>query len=257
MSYKATTCDLSHPVIVSPAPYRVSDTYSMVNTGDIVETMTDAGWDFMSGTVRVTRKPERRASSAHVLRFSHRDLPTVNGNLIEAVILNSHDSSTAFRMMFGVFRLACANGLIVSAATLADVRLRHHGLTTGTVLEHAHRMIEQAPAVADRLDRWSGIRLCPERQQALARRAARLRWDDAVFTDDLLTTRRPEDRGDDLWTVFNRAQESVLRGGIAVTRYVDNTLTRTRRATPVRGALQQVRLNEQLWNLAEEFATEA
>ncbi len=126
-----------------------------------------------------------------------------------------------------------------------------------TVLEHADRMIEQAPAVADRLDRWSRIRLCPERQQALARRAALLRWDDAVFTDDLLTTRRDEDRGDDLWTVFNRAQESVLRGGIAVTRYVDNTLTRTRRATPVRGALQQVRLNEQLWNLAEEFATEA
>ena len=64
----------------------------------------------------------------------------------------------------------------------------------------------------------------------------------------LLTCRRPEDVGDDLWSVMNRVQENLLRGGIS-RRSASGRLTRTRRITSIR---EDVRLNGRLWDLARE-----
>ena len=64
----------------------------------------------------------------------------------------------------------------------------------------------------------------------------------------LLNCRRPEDTGDDLWTVMSRVQEGLLRGGLS-RRSTNGRLTRTRRIMSIR---QDVRLNSQLWDLASE-----
>ena len=69
--------------------------------------------------------------------------------------------------------------------------------------------------------------------------------------------------GIDLWTSFNRVQERVIRGGMDVTlrkpvTHEDGTeghILSTRRATAIRGAVKQVRLNEELFRIGEEFAT--
>jgi len=62
----------------------------------------------------------------------------------------------------------------------------------------------------------------------------------------LLACRRSEDVGDDLWHVYNRCQEHLLRGGL-IRRSITGRLTRTRAI----GSIQQdVALNGQLWDLA-------
>ena len=54
---------------------------------------------------------------------------------------------------------------------------------------------------------------------AFAERALALRFTDIASSgmepSRLLTCRRPEDVGDDLWSVMNRVQENLLRGGIS------------------------------------------
>ena len=64
----------------------------------------------------------------------------------------------------------------------------------------------------------------------------------------LLTCRRVEDTSDDLFTVLNRCQEALLRGGLC-RRAASGRLSCTRRITSIR---EEIRLNSGLWDLATE-----
>ena len=70
-----------------------------------------------------------------------------------------------------------------------------------------------------------------------------------VTQAQVLAVRRFEDRADDLWTVTNRVQEALVRGG------VDGRLANGRRAATraVQGIDQNVKLNRALWVLATEM----
>jgi hypothetical protein len=264
--YKTNTINLSSaPVTTTTKRSGLSDRYSLIPTTEISDTLGDAGWEFVSGSARRTRNATRALTAAHVLRFTNRNVSMVNGNRIECVILNSHDGTTAFEMSFGVFRIACANGLIVRTASLGGFRLTHSSLKLINVYYAARTMTERAPEVADTIRRWQEINLDGEQQLALARRAVTARWDNAacVDMDAMLRPQRSEDTGSDLWTSFNRVQERVIRGGMDVTlrkpvTHEDGTeghILSTRRATAIRGAVKQVRLNEELFRIGEEFAT--
>ncbi|MFP3531730.1 DUF932 domain-containing protein, partial [Burkholderia sp. SIMBA_013] len=99
-------------------------------------------------------------------------------------------------------------------------------------------------------------RIGPNRdeQHAFARSALALRYDptDAeapapIAESQLLAPRRFEDRRDDLWTVFNRVQENLTKGGL-------HGRSRTGRAMstrPITGIDQDVKLNRALWMLAD------
>lgn len=91
-----------------------------------------------------------------------------------------------------------------------------------------------------------------DEQLRFAERTLALRYPDPMLAgmlpSQLLNCRRVEDTGDDLWTVLNRVQEGLLRGGLS-RRSTNGRLTRTRRITSIR---EDVRLNSQLWDLASE-----
>ncbi len=244
----------------------LSPRYSHIPTSTIVNTIREAGWEFASGTARRTRTEERAIHAAHVLRFSNASLPEVGGNRIEAVLLNSHDGSTAFELGFGIYRIACANGLVVRTATVGSVRLVHSGLNLDNVFTAARSLVERAPQVAETIERWSNTQLDHDLSLQMSSRMARARWGDRFVEADLLSPRRSDDTRSDLWTVFNRAQESVIRGGMNVTlrrnlHVQDGTVDgvtiesqTTRKATAIRGAVKQVRLNQELFQIAESFA---
>ena len=244
----------------------LSSRYSHIPTSTIVQTIREAGWEFASGTARVGRTPERIAHAAHVLRFSNPNLPQVGGNRIEAVLLNSHDGSTSFELGFGIYRLACANGLVVRTATVGSVRLIHSGLNLDSVYAAARSLVDRAPEVSATIERWSNTMVGHDHSLELSSRMAKARWGDRFVEADLLSPRRHEDTRNDLWTIFNRAQESVMRGGMPVTlrrnlHVADGTIDgltiesqTTRKATAIRGALKQMRLNQDLFAIAAEYA---
>jgi hypothetical protein len=163
--------------------------------------------------------------------------------------------------------LACANGLIVRTTSLGGFRLTHSSLKLINVYYAARTMTERAPEVIDTIRRWQEINLDGEQQLALARRAVTARWDNATFVDmdAMLRPQRADDTGTDLWTSFNRVQERVIRGGMDVTLRkpminedgTEGHTLSTRRATAIRGAVKQVRLNEELFRIGEQFATAA
>jgi len=258
-----TITPYSAPVTTQTHIEGLSHRYSHIPTTQIVNTIREAGWEFTSGTARKGRTPERIAHAAHVLRFSNPNLPMINDNRIEAVLLNSHDGSTAFELGFGIYRLACANGLVVRTATVGSVRLIHSGLNLDNVFTAARSLVHRAPEVASTIERWSGTQLDHDLALQMSSRMARARWGDRFVEADLLSPRRMEDTTTDLWTTFNRVQESVIRGGMEVTLTgnrrnevgeITGTYESTRKATAIRGALKQMRLNQELFAIASEYA---
>jgi hypothetical protein len=255
--HKTTVIDTnSEPVIAqSPAP-TVSPRYSFVPTRDIVQGLERAGWAFDSGTVRRTRRPELAPYALHLLRFSHPTLPVLaDGTRPQAVLVNSHSGASAFRLLLGAFRIACANGLVVQSTDAGALRLRHYGLDLPEIVTATGGLLEQAPKVFARLSDWSRIDLSRARQEELAARCRALRWDASthvVSMNALLAVRRRSDVGDDLWRVFNRLQEAVVRGGVPVRSIVPGSRERLARA--VTGPSAQLKLNQDLWRIAEEVA---
>lgn len=58
--------------------------------------------------------------------------------------------------------------------------------------------------------------------------------------------RRPIDDGNDLWRVFNVVQENVMRGGITGR----SAKGRASRSRAIRAIREDVRINNDLWQLA-------
>ena len=88
--------------------------------------------------------------------------------------------------------------------------------------------------------------------EVFARAALSLKYDDpdkpAPITEtQILMPRRVDDRRPDLWSVFNRTQENLIKGGLS-----GRTANGRRQSTrPVQGIDTNLRLNRALWLLAD------
>jgi hypothetical protein len=64
-----------------------------------------------------------------------------------------------------------------------------------------------------------------------------------------MEARREEDEGRQLWNLFNRVQENIVKGGVKGT----TPSGRQKTTRGVNGALPLVQVNEKLWELAESY----
>jgi hypothetical protein len=67
--------------------------------------------------------------------------------------------------------------------------------------------------------------------------------------DDLVTPTRPEDNGNDLWSVFNVVQEKLVHGMFEYT-----SGAKLRKARKIKNFKQDLDLNAKLYELAVEYA---
>jgi hypothetical protein len=81
---------------------------------------------------------------------------------------------------------------------------------------------------------------------------AKLRKEETRY--DIKNVSRPEDEGNDLYKVFNRVQEGIIRGGFNINA---TTKSGTKKVRKISNMLKDLDINGQLWVLAEEFAEPA
>ncbi|TXE24117.1 DUF945 domain-containing protein, partial [Serratia marcescens] len=106
--------------------------------------------------------------------------------------------------------------------------------------------------VEEKRDAMESLRLPPPAQHALANAALTYRFGEEhqpVTATQILTPRRYEDRKDDLWSVFNRCQENLLKGGLPG-RTAKGKRSHTRAVNGIDG---DVKLNRALWVMAESL----
>lgn len=239
-----------------------SDRYTYLPTAAVIENMLANGFQAFAAQQSRTRIADKQEFTKHMIRFrmpnAETSLMKVGDVFPEIALINSHDGSSAYKLMAAFFRLACSNGLIVADSRIASISVRHSGNIVEEVAAGSVQIVRDMPQTIDAIERWKQIQLTAPEQKIIAQAAHTVRFADAeghvntpIRPDQLLHTRRQADNGNDLWTVFNKVQENVINGGASA---VNPTTFRRTTARKVNGIDQDVRLNKALWTMAEQMA---
>jgi hypothetical protein len=239
-------------VFAASAEEHLSAKYTFIPTERVLSGLMSAGFV----PVEARQASARRGSplhARHVVRLRPRfDTVHLQDSIPEVVFLNSHDGTSAYQLRMGIFRVVCTNGLIVSRGAFPAYCVSHRGNIVDDVIAGALELAERFESLATQVERMEQRRLFKDEQLAFAARALALRFPAPAQSGmeplQLLACRRTEDVGDDLWRVYNRCQEHLLRGGLS-RRSATGRLTRTRRISSIR---RDVQLNSQLWDLAAQ-----
>ncbi len=240
------------PSIFADAPHESrSERYSYIPTAAVLTELRKEGFQpFMVTQTRV-RDEGKREHTKHMLRLRHAS--QINGaEANEIVLLNSHDGTSSYQMLAGMFRFVCSNGL-VCGDTVADVRLPHKGDVAGLVIEGAYEVLSGFDRVKESRDAMCAIMLDDGESEVFARAALALKYDPTdnkpapITESQILMPRRFDDRRPDLWSVFNRTQENLTKGGL----HGRSANGRRQQTRPVQGIDSDVRLNRALWMLAD------
>lgn len=227
-----------------------SDRYSYIPTSAVLGELRGEGFQpFMVCQTRV-RRDDRREFTKHMIRLRHES--QIDGREAnEIILLNSHDGTSSYQMLAGMFRFVCSNGL-VCGDTVADVRVRHKGNVAEQVIEGAYAVLQGFGQAQASRDAMQEITLDDGEAEVFARSALALKYDDPtrpapVTEAQILAPKRAADAHADLWSVMNRVQENLINGGLPG-RAANGRRQQTR---PVQGIDQNVRLNRALWLLAD------
>jgi hypothetical protein len=233
-----------------------SERYTYIPTIEVLHGLRREGFEpFMVAQGR-SRIEGKTAFTKHMIRLRHAGQVTTRPEANEIILINSHDGASSYRMIAGVFRYVCCNGLVVGDIA-HDIRIPHKGSCQQEVIEGAFRVLDDFEAVEASTEAMKSLTLEPEEEVAFARAALALRFGERtegqppapITAEQLIEARRPEDLGHSLWSTFQRTQENAVRRG-QNGRSASGRRVHTR---AIAGIDRSVSLNRALWILAEEM----
>ena len=234
-----------------------SQKYSHISTECIIDDMSALGWGVVDAKQVRARKGD--GYQKHLVVFRNNDL-FIEGedgdNVFPQILLtNSHDGKNAFTFTAGLFRLVCENGLVISTQEFENMKIRHYGYDFEELEKVITNMVEALPLAVESMNKFKQTQLDQETIIEFAKRAVQVRFGEeqtqniTIDYNDLVTPTRPEDRGNDLWSVFNTVQEKITQGMFNYT-----VGAKVRKARKIKNFRQDLDLNAKLYELAAEFA---
>jgi hypothetical protein len=234
-----------------------SEKYAHIPTNRILEDMQTLGWGVVDAKEVKARK--QIGFQKHLIVFRNNDI-VINGSdgdtvYPQVLLTNSHDGKNAFTFTAGLFRMVCENGLVVSTQEFENMKIRHYGYDFETLQNTIKEMVEKLPLTVESMNKFKATELAQDQALDFAKRAVKCRFTEdeienvKIDWDDLLTPTRPEDQGNNLWSVFNVIQEKLVHGMFNYTYG-----TKNRKARKIKNFKQDMVLNEKLYDLALEYA---
>lgn len=256
---------LSPAVFATTKHTRLTDRYVALHTSDLIPVMQDYGY----APVQAAQKRSRKVSaehSAHMIAFARTiDTDFAQGDVRPEIILyNSHDGSSSVKLFAGAFRFICSNGIV--AGDGFQNRMYHNTSALSGFEDMLRNTVANLPAMMERINLLKSVQLSSATAYEMAKRSVATRWDTydtqtkGVYAiektiTDVLAINRNEDDHMDAFTVFNRIQESVIRGKAFVKSITEATpYGSIRKARPINSVKENIRINGELWNIAEEMA---
>lgn len=230
-----------------------SERYTYIPTIDVLNGLRREGFQPFFAAQSKSRVEGKSEFTKHMLRLRRAD-QILAPETPEIILINSHDGTSSYQMLAGMFRFVCTNGM-VTGDKFEDIRVPHRGNIIDNVIEAAYTVLDDFEEVTEDMEVMKSLQLTDGEQRAFAKAALSLKYDDPekeapVRPDTLLIPKRFDDRKDDLWTKFNTVQEHLIRGG-------DRGRNATGSRTTTRGVEsidKNVKLNRALWILADEMA---
>jgi len=228
--------------------------YNLIKTDSMVSYLTNRGWILNDCQIARTRKPDNEGYQKHLLRFYNPELIKTNEERPEIVLINSFDGTTSFIMMIGVFRFVCSNGLIVGKEMMPSLRLIHKGERANYANHIVGELVDRFPAIINKVENLKKTYFDNTQITELAKTATNLRWNNQEENrpynpmDIFSNLRRDDDNKKDAWTVFNRVQENIVKGG-----YTIEGTKQPINVRPIKSVVQTVRINRGLWDCMEKL----
>lgn len=232
-----------------------TERYQFVNTAALVERFQAMGMTIRTAQESRVRREDYRGFQRHLVRLATPYTITTglgDTSTLELLLMNQHIGSSSLIARFGFYRLICLNGLVVGTDLGIAMRIRHFGSRVQHIIDEMMGNIETSmPKIAERVTLMTARRMSADESRRFAQDALTVRGVDenderrrTYSADALLTARRYEDRDDNLWNVFNRTQEHLMRGvsgrrGLGLRRITSPT--------------RDVSVNERLWTLADSY----
>ena len=253
------------PSVFALEPWQqVSKNYRFVPTIEVVNALENKGFVVMNASQSRTRIEGKGSFAKHMIRFRHADFAEITNRqellgVPEIVLVNSHDRSSAYKIMLGFFRKVCSNGLIATVEN-CSYTVRHSGSKelASEIIDASYSIIDSVPVIASKISHWSSFPISRNAQLAYADAALQLRNSTSINInpEDVITARRMADQTQadgsrDIWTTYNVVQENLLKGGVIG----KSEKTKKQRFTRgIKSISEDVRLNKALWTLTERFA---
>lgn len=245
-----------------------SNRFVPIPTVNVLDGLRAADFEPVFAQQARTRVAGKENYTRHMVRLRHRSLTNAEGRAFEIILTNANDGTSAYKMVAGIFRFVCLNGLFTGDA-FSPVHVRHSGKDViDNVRDGALNILDLAPRALAMVDEMKGTHVTRDDAEGYARAAHLLRFQDKYAEDengnlvvddfatpiapvDLLRSRRTEDRHATAWHLFNIVQENALQGGQRGLIRGKNGRLRNAQVQPVKAIDGSARLNACLWDLAE------
>ena len=262
---------LSNDQIMATAPsvfathphHEVSDRYGFMPTIKVVNALRNEGWMPVDATQKNVRDASKRNLTTHLLRFRRIDNDIqVGDSVVEILLKNAHDRSSAFVLHAGIFRMACANGIVIADSTFNKLSVRHGKNVVGDIIEGSCEVIDEVPAICETVESMQSTDLSPEERAIFAQTAytfAHGERDEDMLTskeniiNQVLRPKRRSDTGTDLWSTFNVIQENIIKGGVRSAKIGANGRVRRSTKRAVGNIDKNIKLNKAIFEMATQM----
>ena len=227
-----------------------SERYTYIPTIEVLNGLRQEGFQpFMVAQSR-SRIEGKSDFTKHMIRL--RTAEKINSpEAFEIILINSHDGTSSYQMLAGVFRFVCQNGM-VTGDMINDIRVPHRGNITDNVIDAAFTISDEFEIIDKSLHEMKSTFLTPEESDIFATAALGLKYEDAnqpITPNQLLIPRRLADTQPDLWSVSNKIQENLIRGGL----HGHSSNGRKTRTRAVKSIDTNIKLNKSLWILTQKM----
>jgi len=235
-----------------------SEKFTHIPTHKVIEDMAQLGWGVVDAKEVKARVKNSIGFQKHLVVFRNNDIQITSedgDNVFPQILLtNSHDGKNAFTFTAGLFRMICENGLVISSQNFEKMKIRHMGYSFEELQNTIKSIVESLPLTVESLNNFRSVELGQEQMLDFAKKALSTRFTDEEINNieidfnDLLTPTRPEDKGSDLWSVYNVVQEKLTHGLFNYKYGV-----KVRKARKIKNFNKDLELNEKLYGLALEY----
>ena len=255
----------------TPTNPGVSERYVHANTATVIEDLAKLGWYPVQAKQCRPKKGSKGIRSFHMIAFQNPDVKIckpvtdITGETTEIIdsypriiLTNSHDGFNSFKFILGLVRLICSNGLVLCSDEFANLSIRHINYTFETLRTVVTDIVGRVPYIVNTMNDMKNTIISDDNKKELATAVVKIRkemednqqieLDEATIMDILMPVRE-EDKGDDLWTVFNVCQEKMIKGGF----HSVGKNNKSRKQRGITSIKKDIEYNQQLWSLAMNY----
>ena len=256
---KANIMSMAPSVFAESPSDEVSKHYTHIPTERVIDDMEVLGWKPIEAKEVKARKSSTKGFQKHLLVFRNDEI-VINGNDGDTVypqilLTNSHDGKNSFQFQAGLYRMICSNGLVIADEQFESVKMRHMGYSFEDLQDMIKEMVGKLPLTVESMNKMKAIEMAEEQILAFAKDALNTRFTKKemnrieVDLKELVAPVRKEDKGSDLWSVFNVVQEKLIEGDFQY-----RAGGKVRQARVIKNFKQDMKINKKLFNVALEYA---